>query len=183
MAEATPAQLGDLIARMSSGDRAAFEDIYAATSPKLFGVVLRIIRQRELAEEVLQEAFIRIWRNAARYDAEKAAPMTWMASIARNRAIDEVRRRGLDLVDDPDAAALVRDPGPSPADAAALGESVRALSHCLEELESPRGEMVRLAYLEGYSREALADRFDQPVGTVKTWLRRSLMLLRDCLDR
>lgn len=172
-----------LLAAAGEGDRAAFERLYRATSPKLFGVTLRILHDRALAEEVLQEAYVRIWRNASRYDPATASPITWMAAIARNRAIDEARRVRPRGTEDASMLDALPDPAPSPARHAEGRQELRRLEGCLDELEAPRDEMVKLAYLDGLSREALAERFDQPVGTVKTWLRRSLLQLRACLDR
>lgn len=178
----TPADLARLLDRIAEGDRAAFQAVYDATSAKLFGVVLRILRDRDVAEDILQEAYVRIWDNAARFDATKASPITWMATIARNRAIDEVRRRRPRLSDDAEALERIADPAPSPARQAEAREDLGRLDDCLKALEGERAQMVRLAYLDGLSREELAVRFGHPVGTIKSWLRRSLMQLRDCMD-
>lgn len=179
---ATP-DLEALIRRVAAGDRAAFERLYAAASAKLFGIVLRISRDRASAEDVLQETFVRIWRNAPRYEAASGRPITWMASIARNAAIDAVRRRrALDarispdgdddaLAAVPDETALAVDPGDR-----------EALRTCLGRLEAEQRDCVLLAYRDGLSREELAERFDRPVGTIKTWLHRALARLKDCLE-
>ncbi len=148
---------------------------------KLFGVVLRILRREDLAEEVLQEIYVSIWENAAKFDANRASPISWMATIARNRAIDTIRRRQPDIVEDDHLMNNVIDETAKPAQLLEMSDDLRRLEHCLDGLDEVRSEMVRLAYLEGYSRQELAARFDQPVGTIKTWLRRSLMQLRDCL--
>lgn len=179
----TPADLTKLLGRIANQDRAAFAKLYDATSAKLFGTVLRILKDREKSEEVLQEAYVRIWNNAGRFDAAKASPITWMATIARNRAIDEARRRNPSEPGDDTVFDRMADPAPQPDRQAAAREGIRRLDTCLGELEPPRGEMVRLAYLDGLSRDELADKFDQPVGTVKTWLRRSLQQLRDCMSQ
>jgi len=179
---ATP-DLGALLGRVAAGDRGAFERLYAATSAKLFGIVLRISRDRATAEDVLQETFVRIWRNAPRYDAASGRPVTWMAAIARNAAIDAVRRRRIldarispdgdedALAAVPDPAALAVDPGDR-----------EALRTCLGRLEAEHRDCVMLAYLDGLSREELAERFGRPVGTIKTWLHRALARLKDCLE-
>jgi len=179
----TIADLTGLIGAMAAGDRTAFEKLYLATSRKLFGVILRILRDREAAEDVLQEAYVRIWENAGRFDPERASPITWMSTIARNRAIDVARRRRPRPAEDVTAAERVVDPSPSALSLLGAAEDARRLDACLESLDPPHGQMVRLAYLDGLSRQELADRFDQPVGTIKTWLRRSLARLRDCMDR
>ena len=172
-----------LIGRVARGDRAAFERLYAATSAKLFGIVLRICRDRAIAEDVLQEAYVRIWRNAPRYEAASGRPVTWMAAIARNAAIDAVRQRRTweaRLVDGDGAEALA-----AVVDETALavdpGER-QALGECLQRLEDIQRQCVLLAYHEGWSREDLAERFERPVGTIKTWLHRALARLRDCLN-
>lgn len=183
MQATTPSDLVRLLQRVAENDRDAFRKLYDSTSAKLFGVVLRILKDRERSEDVLQETYVRIWDNAGRFDAGKASPITWMAAIARNRAIDEVRRRRPLISADETLLDRIADPTPQPDRQAAAREGVRRLSDCLGELEPPRDEMVRLAYLDGLSRDTLAARFDQPVGTVKTWLRRSLRQLQDCMNR
>ena len=177
----TAPDLADLMARVAAKDRAAFAELYRATSPKLYGVVARILVHGE-ASEALQEAFVKIWERAADYDATKGSPLAWMATIARNRALDEARkRRPVSLEDMPDGfepAAETQDPLAS----RSRSESYAALIRCLEKLEPDKREMVLAAYYRGASREALAERYKTPVGTVKTWLRRSLAQLRDCLS-
>lgn len=172
-----------LLRRVASGDREAFSALYAATSAKLNGIVLRIIRDRSLAEDILQEAFVRVWRNAERYDAASGRPATWLAAIARNAAIDVLRQRQAhfarhkDVGDDalaavPDRTASSGNPGDR-----------QALRGCLGELADEHRACVLLAYQDGWSREELAERYDRPVGTIKTWLHRGLKQLRECLER
>lgn len=176
------ASLAELLTAAGAGDRQAFAQLYAQTSPKLFGVVLRICRQRQTAEDVLQETFVKIWRFAATYRAEASPPLTWMAAVARNTAIDGVRRR-VDLpmaVDEEGRSAAENVPDPvvvQPSDAF----DMRALHKCLDGLDSEQRSVITLAYVDGYSREELADRFQRPVGTIKTWLHRGLAKLKDCL--
>lgn len=171
-----------LLAGVASGNEAAFAELYQASSSKLLAVAIRIVKQREVAEEILQEAFVKIWERAGDFDASIAAPMTWMATIVRNRSLDEVRKRaGKSFVNDGELDHLVSE------DESALSllerdDDVARLMRCLETLEPDKRQMVRLAYLDGMSREALAETFDKPEGTVKTWLRRSLMQLKGCLD-
>lgn len=178
----TDIQLADLIAAAGGGDRSAFEALYAATSAKLFGVILRIIRERAAAEDVVQDVYLRIWRNAATYAPEAGAPMAWLNAIARNRAIDMLRRKSFaeppaleDGHDWFERLAPMRDVEGEAAD-------LSALRHCLGKIEEPARSCVLLAYYEGYSRDELAARFDKPTNTIKTWLRRSLLALRTCLD-
>lgn len=178
---ADSAELAQLLARVSNGDRTAFADIYAATNLKLFGIVFRILRRQVLAEEVLQEVYLRIWERASDFDAARASPITWMATIARNRALDEARRRDLNFVPADSDILEIPDPGKLASDQLELSEDLRRLEYCLSELEPERREAIRLAYLDGYSRKDLAAHFQIPIGTIKTWLHRGLKQLKDCL--
>lgn len=174
--------LKTLLAGVADGNEAAFAELYQQSSSKLFAVALRILRQRELAEEVLQEAFIKVWERAGDFDPSIAAPMTWMATIVRNRSLDEVRKRsGKSFVNDGALDHLESDDEPV-LSLLERQDDVGRLMRCLETLEPEKKQMVRLAYLDGMSREDLALKFDKPEGTVKTWLRRSLMQLKGCLD-
>ncbi|OWU84069.1 RNA polymerase sigma factor [Oceanicola sp. 22II-s10i] len=170
------------IARAALGDRDAFQRLYGATSAKLFGICLRVLSTRSEAEEALQEVFLKVWNNADRYKAGGTSPMTWLITIARNHAIDRLRARraqGESL----DAAEIVADGGPGPeAQAIAADERGRIVA-CLGELEPDKSEAVRLAYLQGETYADLAERFGVPLNTMRTWLRRSLLKLRECLTR
>jgi len=171
-----------MISRVGLGDRAAFSALYDATSAKLFGVCLRILNNRAEAEDALQDAFVRIWQKADGYAANGYSPMTWLITLTRNLAIDKLRARKkpADNIDDvPDLS----DSGPTP-EAAAIASSERAqIDGCLDELEVDRAEAVRGAYLEGESYQELADRHGVPLNTMRTWLRRSLVKLKECLTR
>jgi RNA polymerase sigma-70 factor (ECF subfamily) len=175
-------QIVDLMARVARKDREAFAALYRATSAKMFGTALRILRRRELAEEILQEAYAKIWERAGDFDAAKASPVTWMAAIVRNRALDEVRRKTPISVEDlPEGFEPAAD-NPDPLAARDRSESLRQLLACLDKLEPKKRQMVLLAYYHGASREALAQRYEAPVPTIKTWLHRSLAQLRLCLS-
>ena len=177
----TPAELVWLIAAVAKGDQDAFERLYAATRSKLFGVVLRILRRQDLAEEVIQEAYVKIWNNAGQFNPALSSPITWMASIARNRAIDVVRKRGESSLEDEPAAMEVAADSPDPLARREMTEELKRLLECVGRLEPDRQKLVLLAYYNGWSREQLAAKFETPVNTVKTWLRRSLMDIRECL--
>lgn len=185
LASSTPGSdgLAALLRRAGSGDRDAFERLYVRTSPKLFGVICRICSNRELAKEVLQESYVTIWQKAGTYDPELGSPIAWMARIARNRAIDLRRLRTermselSDPIEDYDEASPA-----NPAGEAEQNEELRRLEACLGGLSVERRQMILLAYYSGWSREELAEKFARPVNTVKTVLRRSLALLRECLD-
>ncbi len=177
----TPAELVWLIAAVAKGDEDAFERLYAATRAKLYGVVLRILRRQDLAEEVIQETYVKIWNSAGQFNPGLSSPITWMASIARNRAIDLVRKRSeLSIEEEPSAMEVAAD-SPDPLARREMTEELKRLLECVGRLEPDRQKLVLLAYYNGWSREQLATKFDAPLNTVKTWLRRSLMEIRECL--
>jgi RNA polymerase sigma-70 factor (ECF subfamily) len=176
------ADLGALLRRVANQDAAAFAILYKQTQAKLYGVVARILTRGELSGEVLQEVYVRVWEKAGDFDIAKGSPMAWMATIARNRALDEVRRvRPISLEDMPDGfepAAEEVDPMAS----RDRSERLSALLDCLKTLDEEKRDAVLLAYYRGFSREALSKRLQRPVPTIKTWLRRGLAQLRDCLS-
>lgn len=177
----TSAELVWLLAAVAKGDEAAFERLYAATRAKLFGVVLRILRRHDLAEEVIQEAYVKIWSHAGQFNPAVATPITWMVAIARNRAIDAVRRKAeVSIEEEPEAMDAAAD-SPDPLARRELNDELRRLLACIGQLDADRQRLVLLAYYNGLSREALAKKLDKPVNTIKTWLRRSLIEVRECL--
>ena len=177
----TAQALADLVARTALRDRSAFADLYQHASAKLFGVLLRILKDRAEAEDALQEVFIRVWQKAHGYSSDRASAMTWMITIARNHAIDRLRQRR-EVTSGLDAAETVADSAPTP-EAEAIATSERArIDTCLDELEADKAGAVRSAYIEGWSYQELADRYSVPINTMRTWLRRSLLKLRDCLS-
>ncbi len=178
---ATASDLAAYLERVAGGDRAAFAALYRATSRKLFGIVARILRRREVAEDILQDVYVRIWERAADFDAGRASPITWMATIARNRALDEARRRVPDLAADDAALAAFPDGQIRADEAMEADDALRRLQDCLNGLDAPRRTLIVHAYLDGLSRQELAHASGQPVGTIKTWLHRSLKQLKDCL--
>jgi RNA polymerase sigma-70 factor, ECF subfamily len=175
--------VAELLIRVAAQDRDAFRDLYSRTASKLLGVLLRILGNRSEAEDALQEVFTRIWLRAGRFDATKGRGMTWLIAIARNHAIDRLRARPDEaLRDDADAMDSVRDAAPTAENRLiALGEAGR-IAECFATLEPDRAEAVRGAYLNGLSYVDLAARFDVPLNTMRTWLRRSLLRLRECMD-
>ncbi len=181
--KSTRHELDRLLAEVAKGDESSFAALYQATSAKLFAVALRILRTREVAEEVLQESYFRVWERAKDFDPRIASPITWMSAIVRNRALDEVRRRVARPFADDANIEDVESEDEHPLEALGRKEDVERLLRCLERLEPEKRQIVRLAYLDGMSREALAKRFDRPEGTIKTWLHRSLALLKGCLEQ
>lgn len=173
--------MADLLGRVGLRDRAAFEQLYQVASPKLFGICLRILKDRAEAEDALQEIFVKIWHSADRYAAAIASPQAWLNTVARNHAIDTLRARkpgGGEL----DAAQQMADDAPTPEDSAITASEGRRIDICLDALNPPRAEAVRRAYVEGDSYTELAERFSVPLNTMRSWLRRSLLQLRECLS-
>lgn len=189
-------ELSHLLSRVALGDRQAFEALYRNTSAQLFGVVLRINSDRAQAEEVLQEVFVNVWRAAGGFDAALSQPLTWLTSVARNRAIDSLRRRTAEPAtisrfqgseDDEGGERDLLDAMPS-ADAGPLellsqASEAHALSECMENLSGEQRSSLALAYYQGLSHAEVAEQMSQPLGTVKSWVRRGLLSLRSCLDR
>lgn len=175
-------ELGPLLVRIAAGDRPAFGRLYDLTSNRLFAVVRRVLRRPELAEEALQEAFVRVWQKANLYDAAQARPMAWLAAIARNQAIDLRRRSSERIGEELDEDGAGGNGQSAVLPEAELALELKRLRDCLSRLPENRQDMVLLAYYQGWSREELAAQFRRPVTTVKTLLRRSLITLRECLD-
>lgn len=176
-----PPDLAALLAATARGERAAFRRLYELTASKLFGVVLRIVRDRSVAEDVVQDVYVKVWQGAGSYSAESGRPMTWLISVARNRAIDVIRRRtdppAPSGEDEADWVAAVADPRDLEGELADLDR----LRRCLEQLEPTQRRCLLEAYYHGYSREELAGRYGRPVNTIKTWLHRTSQALRACL--
>ncbi|GHA32466.1 RNA polymerase sigma factor [Devosia pacifica] len=179
MAE-TSAEVTRLIQRVALRDRSAFRQLYQRTSAKLFGVTLRILKDRAEAEEALQEVFVKIWQRADRFVPGGSSPISWLVAVARNHCLDILRARR-PTSETIETALEIPDSSPDPEDRT-MGRDERArIEACLGELASDRADAVRGAYLDGYSYEELANRHNVPINTMRTWLRRSLMRLRDCL--
>ena len=177
----TAAGLAVLLQRVAGRDKAAFSALYNATSAKLYGIILRILSRRDLADEVLQEVYVKIWERAGDFDVNRASPITWMATIARNRALDEARKaRPISLEDMPAGFDVVSDQ-PDALTVMTETEDGRRLYNCLQALDPEKRQVVVEAYLHGKSREALGQQFAKPISTIKTWLHRSLAQLKDCL--
>lgn len=172
--------IADLIARCALRDRAAFRELYERTSAKLFGVALRILRDKAETEEAIQEIYVKIWQKADRYVAGQTSPISWLVAVARNHALDMIRARR-PQTEDIDAALDIADLGPTPERQAEANEDSARIAHCLATLEPDRAEAVRGAYLDGFSYDELAQRYAVPINTMRTWLRRSLIKLRECL--
>lgn len=183
-------QLRRLLGAVALGDRRAFRTLYDATSGRLYGCALRVLRQESLAEEALQDAFVAIWHAASTYQPHLAAPATWMATIVRNKALD-VRRRlrasvesdGAPYADElsSDPLAALQDAAAGPQERVQMSRDAQALARCLETLASRQRQAICMAYLHDLSHSEVAAQLDAPLGTVKTWIRRGLERLRACL--
>ncbi|MGV8955086.1 MAG: sigma-70 family RNA polymerase sigma factor [Cypionkella sp.] len=169
--------------RVAGGDRAALKDVYDATSAKLFGVCLRILGNRSEAEDVLQEVYITVWSKADRFDADRASPITWLAALARNRAIDRQRQIGRRSFRTIDEANDVPDGAESSLTSLVRGEDARQLQACMSELDAVHQAALRSAFFEGLTYQDVAERHNVPTGTMKSWIRRSLLKLKACLAR
>ena len=182
--DANGALIASALARISGGDRTALQAVYRLTSAKLFGVALRILGERSEAEDVLQEVYLTVWRKAGDFDAGRASPMTWLIAIARNRSIDRLRasrqsRRMVPI----DAASEVADAAPIADSALEGAESSARLHRCLGELAERERQALRGAFFDGNTYEELAARMSVPLGTMKSWIRRAMIKLKDCLER
>jgi RNA polymerase sigma factor (sigma-70 family) len=186
MSAAGPAErdeLNRLLIRVGSNDQKAFAELYERTSSKLFGVCVRMLRDRNEAEEVLQETYTTLWRRAAGFDASKASAITWMVALSRNKAIDRLRQRREQVLDDPSRLDETADERPTPAAHAEASQEHRRLERCLDELEPQQQSSVREAFFTGATYNELSTRCKVPLGTMKSWIRRALIQLRTCLDQ
>lgn len=176
-------KLEELLAKCALGDQVAFAQLYQSVSSKLNGIAYRILNNVESANEVLQEAFVQIWKNASEYRPDKAEPMTWMASIVRYRAYDRIKfekrriegaqfKADIDNFDDIESTQK---------DGVLLCELNQELEACLSALETNQRKSILMAYYYGYSREEISSEFETPVNTVKSWLRRGIQRLKLCL--
>ena len=189
-------ELARLLASTGLGDRAAFATLYQRTSAHLLAVVLRIQRDRALAEDIVQEIYVNVWRAAGSFDAAQSQPMTWLTSIARNRSIDSLRRRQTqpqtqstvsgplgDGDEEVDLYDQVADEGDGPLALLSRASDARAIGHCMQDLSASQRQCVALAFYDGLSHAEVAEHLKQPLGTVKSWLRRALGSLPTCLDK
>ena len=186
-------ELAGLLSRTGLGDRAAFAELYSRTSGHLFAVLLRVQRDRARAEDLLQEVYVSVWRAAGGFDAARSQPLTWLTSVARNRAIDSLRRAQAqpqtvsttreDDDEAPDAIAATADDAPGPLDLLTQACEARQLTQCMDNLSATQRQSVALAFYDGLSYAEVAEHLHQPLGTVKSWLRRALQSLKLCLDQ
>ncbi len=171
-------ELSGLIHRVARGDRKALGEVYNRTSAKLYGVCLRISRDREAADDILQDVYLKVWKRAGRFNPDFASPITWLCAIARNAAIDWVRKNGRPALPASDTEA---DLGEA-MEAMTAGEDRALIFDCLDALPSQQNRAIRLAFFDGLSHSELADTMRTPLGTTKSWIRRGLLQMRGCLE-
>ena len=184
-ATADPERLTQLLAAISGGDQRAFAQLYESCSAHLFGLLLRILQRRDWAEEALQDCFLKIWQKSETYEPARGAPLTWLSTIARYRALDLLRmkRPEVEMPEEGEEPPMtLADPGQDPVDGAIEGEGIGKLRDCMRGLQDEQRRSVLLAYYEGYTHQELARAMKAPLGTVKSWVRRGLSRLRDCLE-
>ncbi|WP_321797244.1 sigma-70 family RNA polymerase sigma factor [Caballeronia sp. J97] len=175
-------RVNQMLANVASGDEQAFAELYRATSPRVFGVIVRMIHDRGEAEDILQEVFATAWRRADTFDPARGSAITWLVALARNRTIDRMRQRREELLGENDASEIA-DESPTPAVAAESSEQRRRLEDCLDRLDPQQKGAIREAFFTGATYGELAQRLAVPLGTMKSWIRRSLMQLKLCLEQ
>lgn len=183
-------EISNLLTRLAAQDRAALKALYPLVAPKLMGLLSRMLGDRAEAEDALQEVMVRLWQRAASYDPQKGTGLGWICAIARNHALDRLRARpaarGHRTVsggEDGDILDTIADPAMGVEDTTLLRDRMQAVLACFGELPEDRARAVKGAYLMGLSYQDLATQFDVPLNTMRTWLRRALISLRECLDR
>ncbi|MFA5938413.1 MAG: sigma-70 family RNA polymerase sigma factor [Sinimarinibacterium sp.] len=179
-------QLVRLLSATAAGDQAAFRRLYEASSAHLFGLLLRILQRRDWAEEALQDCYLKVWQKADTYSPDKGAPLTWLMTVARYRALDLLRmkRPEVELPEEGEDSSLAfadDSSGADPEARAVEGEGIGRLQRCMDGLPDEQRRSVLLAYYEGYTHQELAQRMNAPLGTIKSWVRRGLQRLRECL--
>jgi RNA polymerase sigma-70 factor (ECF subfamily) len=179
-------RLAELLARTALSDQAAYAELYRLTASHLYAVALRILREPAAAEDVLQEAFVSVWHHAGSYSAAKAKPQTWLTSIVRNRCLDQLRRREPDTVtmtrDEDETEMEFKTPGPTAIELLLAGAEANSVRDCVERLDGSQKQAIALAFYQGLSHAELASHLRQPLGTIKSWVRRGLERLKQCLE-
>ncbi len=174
-------EIAVLLSRVALKDRAAFSILYSLSSPKLFAICLRILRDRADAEEALQDIFVKVWQRAETFSSSGNGAMGWLAAIARYHCIDRLRARR-PTTEELETVLELADRAANPEQSAVLLSEGKRIDTCLQALDPDCASAVRHAYVEGLSYQELADRFSVPLNTMRTWLRRSLLKLRECMD-
>jgi len=176
-------RLIEALVRTGEEDRAAFRDVYRLTSAKLFGICLRICGERQAAEDVLHEVYLTVWKRAGAFEPGRASPISWLATIARNRAIDWRRAQGVRVAAPIDDALPIADSAPLASETMETAETAHQLRECLDDLEDQQRNAIRTAFFDGVTYAELAERASVPLGTMKSWVRRGLIKLKECLEQ
>ncbi len=175
--------LVDLLAAAARRDQRAFARLYEMSSARLFAVALKLLRRQDWAEEVLQEAFVSIWHHAGEYNAALAAPLTWMTTIVRNRCFDWLRRPQQEITtDDETLFESIPDDALGPLEQLVQSSVTKSIFSCLQRLAAKERQTIALAFLHGLTHSELAEHLKEPLGTVKTYVRRGLAQLKVCLQ-
>jgi RNA polymerase sigma-70 factor (ECF subfamily) len=174
-------RLNQLLLRVAGGDQQAFADLYQATSARIFGVIHRMLHDRGEAEDILQDVYVAAWRRADTFDPARGSALTWLITLGRNRTIDRMRQHREEPLDED--MPEIEDEAPTPAAVAELSEERKRLERCLQQLEPKQSGVVREAFFTGVTYSELAERLSVPLGTMKSWIRRSLMQLKTCLEQ
>ena len=182
-ASAARARLTEMLVRTGEEDRAAFRELYQLTSAKLLGITFRICGERQAAEDVLHDVYLTIWKRAGAYEPSRASPITWLATVARNRAIDWRRAQTIRRATPLDDAPQVADGAPLASESLVADQDAVQLHGCLDALERHQREAIRTAFFDGVTYAELAERQNVPLGTMKSWVRRGMLKLRECLER
>lgn len=175
-------ELMRLLAAVAHQDRRAFQSLYEQVSGRMLGLCRSLTGQQELAEEAVQDAFIRIWHHASEYHSDRGSPLSWMLTIARYRTLDLMRARKVRQTVGEEALDTVADERQGPLDASLLGADKLALETCLDELSQSQRDTILLSYYRGFTHEELSSFLSTPIGTVKSWVRRGLLSLKRCLS-
>ena len=176
------AALEEAIAQVADGKREALELVYALTSAKLLAMIMQVVQDRDAAEDVLQDTYIKVWTRAGRFDRTRASPITWLCAIARNSAIDAVRKAGRRGEVGDDTMPEIEDEGPNADEMLCNAEDSERLQDCLNSLQQDHRRCIRLAFFRGLTHSELASSLEVPLGTMKSWIRRGLLSLKGCLD-
>jgi RNA polymerase sigma-70 factor (ECF subfamily) len=181
--EANQDELIMLLGGIARQDRAAFQRLYGQVSARMFGLCRKLAGQQELAEEALQDAFVKIWHHAGEYHSERGSPMSWMMTIARYRTLDLMRARKTRQAEGDEAMEHMADGRPGPLDDSLQADGATALTGCLDELSASQRDTILLSYYRGFTHDELSTALSTPIGTIKSWVRRGLMALKRCLER
>ncbi len=175
------AALEEALALVATGEKTALQRVYDLTSAKLLGVIIQVVRDRDAAEDALQETYLKVWNRASRFDRSRASPITWLCAIARNTAIDHIRKTGRRSEVSDDVLPEIADRTPDADSMLCDAEDNARLKDCLEGLKTDHRRCIRMAFFRGYTHSELAERLDVPLGTMKSWIRRGLSSLKGCM--